>query len=74
MVDLPASFKKYEYDDWYKSNFDTSNGIWIGPGVGQQFVIKVTTQLSSYSNITKEYGVFVKNGAASIIKLINEIK
>ena len=73
-VDLPAAFKKYEYDDWYKSNFDTTNGIWVGPGLGQQYVIKVSNQLSSYSNITKEYGIVVKNGSAIVTKLLNEIK
>ena len=73
-IDIPASFKKYEYEDWYKNCMETTNGIWVGPGLGQQFVLKVTTSLSSYSAISKEYGIVIKNGSSSITKLINEIK
>ena len=73
-IDIPSAFKKYEYEEWYKSCMETTNGIWVGPGLGQQFVLKVTTSLSSYSAISKEYGININNGASHIAKLINEIK
>ncbi len=72
--DIPSSFKKYEYEDWYKQSMDTSNAIWIGPGVGQQFLVKITNSLSSFSAIDKDHANVVVNGAATIVKLINEIK
>ena len=53
---------------------DTSNAIWIGPGVGQQFLVKITNSLSSFSAIDKDHANVVVNGAATIVKLINEIK
>ena len=71
-VDIPSSFKKYEYDEWYKSNFDTDDGIWIGFGVTQQFVIKLSLQSAKFSNIDSEYAVIVKNGMPIMIKLMNE--
>jgi len=73
-VDIPSAFKKYEYEDWYKNNFDLDDGLWIGFGVTQQFVIKLSIQLAKFSNIENEYGVLIKNGMPEIIKLINEIK
>ncbi len=73
-VDIPSSFKKYEYDDWYKNAANTTEGIWVGGGVTQQFLIKLTIQLTSLSNIPDDFGVFVKNGMPTIIKLLNEIK
>ena len=73
-VDVPGAFKKFEYDDWYKASANTNDGIWIGGGVTQQFLIKLTLQLTSFSNIENNFGVYVKNGMPTIIKMINEIK
>ena len=73
-VDIPSAFKKYEYDDWFKGIVNQSEGIWIGGGVTQQFLIKLTIQLTSLSNITDDYGVYVKNGVPVIIKMVNEVK
>ena len=73
-VDIPSSFKKYEYEDWYKNNFDTDDGIWIGMGVTQQFVIKLLIQSTKLSSIDNEYAVVIRNGMPTIIKLINQIK
>jgi S-DNA-T family DNA segregation ATPase FtsK/SpoIIIE len=72
--DVPGSFKKYEYEEWYKQSMDTTNAVWVGPGVGQQFLVKISNSLSSYSAIDKEHAMVVQNGNALIVKLINEIK
>ena len=73
-VDIPSSFKKYEYEDWYKKCVNTNDGLWIGSGVTQQFVLKMTIQPSGIATIDNEYGILIKKGIPSIIKLINEIK
>ena len=73
-IDIPSAFKKYEFDEWFKNAANTNDGIWIGGGVTQQFLIKLTLQLTSFSNITNEFGVYVKNGMPVIIKMVNEIK
>lgn len=73
-VDVPSSFKKYEYEEWYKNNFDTDDGLWIGFGATQQFVIKMTVQPSKMAALENEYGVVIKNGMPKIVKLINEFK
>ena len=52
-IDIPSGFKKFEYEEWYKNNFDTDDGLWIGGGVTQQYVIKLTIQPSKLSNIEK---------------------
>ena len=73
-VDVPSLFKKYEYEDWYKKVVNTNEGLWIGSGVTQQFVLKMTIQPSGIATIDNEYGILIKKGIPSIIKLINEIK
>lgn len=74
IVDIPSGFKKYEYEEWYKNNFDTDDGIWIGFGVTQQFVIKLMIQPQKITNIENDHGVVIKNGMPEVIKLINEFK
>ena len=73
-IDTPSSFKKYEYDEWYKSCVNANDGIWVGQGLNQQFAIKTSVQISSYSNIDNEHCAVVKNGMPVIVKTINEIK
>ena len=74
LVDIPSGFKKFEYEDWYKKSFDNSNGIWVGPGLGQQFLIKAVSVSNAISSVSLEYGVIIKNGTARAFKLINEFK
>ena len=74
LFDVPNSFKKYEYEDWYKNSFNTNDGLWIGSGVTQQFLLKTTIQPSGISNIENDHAVAIKNGMPVIIKIINEIK
>ena len=73
-VDIPSSFKKYEYEDWYKNSFDLDDGIWIGFGVTQQFVLKLMLQTAKLSNIDNEHAIIIKNGMPIMVKLINEFK
>ena len=73
-IDIPGSFKKFEYDDWFKTSVNSNEGIWIGGGVTQQYLLKTTVQPSSISNIDNEFGVSIKAGVPTVVKLINEIK
>lgn len=73
-VDIPSSFKKYEYESWYKNSFDLDDGIWIGFGIAQQFLIKMIVSSSKLSNIDNDYCVIVRNGMPEIVKMVNEIK
>lgn len=72
--DIPLGYKKFEYEEWYKDNFDGNNGIWVGGSIAQQFVIKTITQPVSLSTLNNEYAVVVKNGIPTAVKTINEIK
>ena len=71
-IDIVGSFKKYEYEEWYKTNVDNDDGIWLGFGVSQQSVIKILLQSSKISSIDKDYCVLIQNGMPTVIKYINE--
>ena len=73
-IDIPSGFKKYEYEEWYKNNIDPNNGIWIGDGVTQQYVLKTLIQPSGISDLDKDYGIVIRNGVPKITKLLNDDK
>ena len=73
-IDIPIAFKKYEFDEWYKSSADGNNGIWIGSGLYQQFVLKTSIQRNNLGNIDNTRAIVIKNGFPIEVKLINEVK
>ena len=74
LIDIPASFKKYEYEEWYKNSVNSYDGMWIGSGVSGQYTIKLNIQPNGINTIDGEYCVISKNGMPTIVKMINEIK
>ena len=73
-IDIPQGFKKFEYEEWYKSNVDNDDGIWVGFGCTQQYVIKLMVQASKLLNIDNDHAIVIKNGMPKLVKLINEFK
>lgn len=73
-IDVPSWFKKFEYEEWYKNNVDTDDGLWIGSGVVQQYALKILIQPAGIANIENDFGIVLKNGMPTVVKLINEIK
>ena len=72
-VDSANSFKKNEYEMWYKDSVDSSNGLWIGDGFAEQYVIKPTKLIQSYYDlIGNNYGYMVTNGNVDFIKIIEK--
>ncbi len=74
LIDIPLSFKKYEYEEWYKNCVNTSDGIWIGTGVNGQYTIKLNFQPNGINTIENGYLIAIKNGMPTVVKGINEIK
>lgn len=71
IADDYKKIKKSEYDGWYRNIQSDTDGIWIGSGLSDQNLFKL-------SKITKEMGALYKNnfgfvirdGRAELIKLI----
>ena len=73
-IDIPAGFKPYEYESWYKSTINPSTGLWIGDGFAEQYLIKPTKVLQEYYDlIGNNYGYLVENGQVKFIKVIEKM-
>ena len=71
IIDSAMNLKKLEYETWYKSNIDGSNGIYIGPGIDNQYVIKVMKNTKEMRlEIPYNFGFVVKRGVPTLIKLV----
>lgn len=74
IVDTIDIIKKYEYESWYKTTVNSSNGIWIGNGINDQFILKVTKKSNEMlSEIDDSFGFVIKRGKPVLIKFVENI-
>lgn len=69
LVENDTKIKNYEYNEWYKNYINKENGIWIGNGIDNQYVINVTDRY----NLPKcdcSFGYAIKQGNPNMIKLL----
>ena len=71
VVDNFNKIKGHEYNDWYKNYVPGDCGIWIGNGIGNQYLIKVNTGYNStINNCGNSFGYVIKQEEATMVKLL----
>ncbi|MDD3187344.1 MAG: type VII secretion protein EssC [Bacilli bacterium] len=74
IMENDSLLKKYAYEDWYRLNIISNQGIWLGNGVTEQYVIKISKMDKSlYQEINNKFGYLVENGNPVLVKLIDYI-
>ena len=71
IAERSKNISSLNFELWYKNNVNSSSGIWIGNGIGDQYNIKVnkiTAEMSA--DISNEFGFNVKGGKAAMVKFI----
>ena len=64
--------KKIIFETFFQDYVVTSNGIWVGNGVSEQSVLKVTTyNKQQTANIGNKFGWVFKSGNVELTKLLN---
>ena len=73
IVDNPDVIKNYAYEDWFKKYSDTAKGIWIGSGIAEQSLFKVSKiERDDRAEIPNTYGYVIKNSKLNKIKLLTD--
>ena len=73
LIDTADKLKALAYESWYKSSVNENNGIWLGNGVSDQYIIKLsTTPRELREEIPEQFGYVIKNGKATLVKFIQE--
>ncbi len=71
-VESPASLNGFNFESWYKKQITGSDGLWIGDGVTDQYVLKVSKITSDlYLEVGCEYGYIFTRNRSTLIKLLS---
>ncbi len=75
LVDNPDVIKNYAYDDWFKNGCDTSRGIYIGSGIADQNLFKISKfDREDREDISNEYGYLIQTSKIYRIKLLESFE
>lgn len=70
IADEVLKIRDFTYDDWFKS-VDLSEGLYIGPGVSDQTVLKISNYAKELSDkYPNNYGFYIYEGSYAILKVI----
>ncbi len=71
IVDTIDTIKNINFESWFKTGIDLSEGIWLGNGISNQFTLKVTTNSRILrAEVEPGFGYCIIKGKAILIKLI----
>lgn len=70
LVESDAKLKNYEYNDWYRNYMTKDNGIWVGNGVDNQYLITIIERNELDNKCGRSFGCVIKDGNANMIKLL----
>ena len=70
IVESVNKLKEHEYDSWFKHFIENGNGIWVGNGFDDQYLINLLDRRGLVNNIGRSFGYYVKSGEFKQIKLI----
>jgi len=72
-VENPDLLRSFAYEEWFKIGADTTRGIWVGNGIFDQSLFKISKlSKEDREEITREYGFVISNSKASQVKLLEE--
>lgn len=73
ILDSIDNIKKIEYESWFKDNFNSGEGIWIGDGINDQFTLKVSVRTDEVKEDVDDNFCFVlKRGKPVLVKYISD--
>ena len=73
IADDYKKIKKSEFDNWYRNIQNDTDGIWIGTGLSDQNLFKMSkiTKEMGY-NYKNNFGFVIRDGRAELLKLIEQ--
>lgn len=75
IFDSIDKIKKVEYDSWFKDNFSSGDGIWIGDGINDQFTLKIAVRTDEIKeSINDDFCFVIKRGKPVLVKYLRDFR
>ncbi len=72
IMDDAPKIKNYGFEEWYMNNFSNSDGIWIGKGITDQNILKLSNIKKEFmKEIKNKFGFYISESTAELIQLID---
>ncbi|MDO4962585.1 MAG: type VII secretion protein EssC [bacterium] len=74
IVDEASKIKDFSYEFWFKNLFSFDNCIWVGKGLGDQSLLRLSNYSKEISlNYNNDMGFYISDGECTLIKLLDFI-
>lgn len=71
MIDNVDNFKKVEFEAWFKTGYNPNDGIWIGNGINDQFIMKPVIRTSALKDVIgDDFGFVLQRGRPYLVKYV----
>lgn len=75
IVDSADMIKNFTYDGWFKEGCDLAQGIWIGNGIAENSLFRVTRfGREDREEISNEYGFVIQNSKVYKVKMLSSFE
>ena len=72
LVDDANKIKNYQFESWFSGNFSTSDGVWIGKGISDQNLLRLSTITREMTRECKnDMGYVVSEGSGTLVRFID---
>ena len=72
IVEDAAKLKAYAYETWFSSTFSVTDGIWVGKGISDQSLFRLTTvRKEMLADIKNDMGYVINESSANLCRLID---
>ena len=73
-IDTVDKIKNFEYEPWFKSNVNKNEGIWVGNGIDNQYLLTITQRTPEVKeDIDYNFCFLVTRGKPILIKFIEKV-
>ena len=73
IVESVSQLNPFNYEAWYKRQIQGTDGLWIGDGVADQYVLKISKVTNDlYEEIGSDYGYIFQKGRLTLLKLLSD--
>ena len=75
IIDSVDNVKKFEYESWFKDSVNLADGVWIGDGINDQFMLKVSVRTDEVrESVDDDFCFVLKRGKPVLVKYVSEFE